>query len=160
MARKRDRNHATVAGKPVASPDDSFAVGLREEKRRQDRPAFKARLAAAKSDAGWQQFKRQFKRIAAEHAQPKAAAAVPQEWKDAVVKRVPSPPPLKPAAPVRPRLLLKAWFKQNRDKYTLDPGELVESLYTRMAEAAVADGVRSASWLTVRDYDGDKSNKR
>jgi hypothetical protein len=69
MARKPKRSRAAASRKPTAS--DELEVGLRAELRRQQRPAFKARLAAAERDPKWQKFKEQFERIAAAEQDPK-----------------------------------------------------------------------------------------
>jgi hypothetical protein len=102
MARKQKRTRGSATRKPAA-PDD-FRAGLQAELRRQQRPAFRARLAAAERDPKWQGFKEQFKRIADEHEQAKqpkkakkakdtkASPSSSETWQDVAAKHASAPP--------------------------------------------------------------------
>ncbi len=119
MARKRDRIRAPVPRK------SAFEVGLQDELRRQKRPAFKARLAAAEQSAEWQRFKQHFESIAAGQEPIKrtnavASPAARSEWEAIIKKHV----------PVLPwKGTGKAWLLGNGEwkgafvKYPPEPGE-------------------------------------
>jgi hypothetical protein len=121
MFRKRDRSSAPAPEKPATPPDDSFEAGLRAELRRENKSAFKAKLAVAEQTNEWRRFKQQFKRIADKQEQVKAPSSVPPAWKDVVAKKKKNdewerfvakyaPPPRPPSPSPSPPSLPSPWL--------------------------------------------------
>jgi hypothetical protein len=140
MARKQKRSRTAASRKPIV-PDDDFEAVIQQlltEYEHQQRPAFKARLAAAERNPKWQRFKEQFKRIADEREQAKQPKSdkptIPQEWKDAVAKYAPPPPqPLKPMSG-------KAWLESvGFKKFPRKPGESKRAWSRRLSKEAAKD---------------------